>query len=215
MRLNSSGFVYKIAFFDHKHPFHWPVPRELQTNLCVVFWRFLLNLAKIPLFHLLIILFGLFDLLFIWLEWGVIAVVTIIATGIAGYRPAWLENDDPNKFFVPIERWPKTRSGRHFWPIIPIAILACGYWLVKLSIYLFRSVTEWGNMLRDNPTTLKMSIVILLSILALVTIIIGIYKFRRSETWKMTREVIKAKKQGICPTVTFVPPHPAGSRPTS
>lgn len=96
MRLKKKGIVAEIAYGWLSHEV------SARTNICPLFWRFVLCL------------------LFCVLAIVVVPLFFVIGFFIGG-RPSVLKGDDPAKFLTPYRRWPKIR-GYRIWPVLVIGV---------------------------------------------------------------------------------------------
>ncbi len=184
MKIKRGGFVCQVAYFWRKD---WQVPD--QTNLCNLFWRFILNLIPVSIIYLFV---------------TCIALVILAFASLVGFlfakRPGFDSNNKKMEM-VDFKHWPVVKGRR----IYPIYILAFALvWLLRHYI-----VGGGGLILTALGSTMFWAFIgILLAIILLVILIIflkiGVKKMIASETGQLCIGMIRAKKQRFCPIVEIV-----------
>ena len=149
----------------------------LQINHCRFWKRFILMLVIVwPV---------------IILTLGIGITIGFIITLPFAVRPA-IFKEESREFFIPYKKWPRIK-GHLLRPI---------YFLLLFGLYYFQSLfLALFTLITTN---------IGLSIIGVIAgIILLIYSFKllsKTEAYQLTQDYPKAKKQGICPIITFVDP---------
>lgn len=188
MKIKRGGFVCQVAYFWRKKG-HIPD----QTNLCSLFWRFLLNL--IPVAILL----------------SIVCCVLLVVWGLAYFfgflfaqRP-YLDAKKNEWEMVYFEHWPVVR-GRRIYPIWLSAF--CLGWLIRDYIL---ELGGWTFIVLSSSNFWLAVGLLLLAVLAIILLVVvivflrlGFKKAIASETAQLCLGMIKAKKQRFCPIVEIV-----------
>ncbi|MCH7758965.1 hypothetical protein IID20_01250 [Patescibacteria group bacterium] len=175
MEIRKDSFVWKVAYGVAGLP-----PRN--PNLCRFFWRFVwMFFIGIPVTYFL---GGL-----------VMGLMFLISLPFAA-RPGIFSGDIGNSF-VSYRKWPEIKGYR----IRPI------YFLLPFVLYYFRSVFFWLADVAVFIFSLMVTNIGLSIIGACVVAFLLFYSFkllRKTEAYQLTKSYLGAKKQGICPLITFI-----------
>ncbi|HEY4511691.1 MAG TPA: hypothetical protein VJH55_02520 [Candidatus Paceibacterota bacterium] len=173
MELDKSSWIFKVAYGLDEK-----YDRPQQVSLCLLFWRFWTHLL-------------------FWWPIGIVVMTTlIVATSTVGfffgYRPSTAKGED---FYV---QYPLPRVfGLRLWPISLITLIATAYYLPGITM---RTV-EWVS---SAPKNINLSTFWWITGFLLCSFLTRmVWKFLGTETWKMCKEYVKAKKQKVCPIVTI------------
>lgn len=182
MYLQRGGFIDRVAYG------YRGADKPAQTNLCKLFWRFLLSLFIVWPSHILVVL---------PLAYTIEGLCFVFAFPFA-MRPRVFKQDGKGSAFVPIQHWPK-RDGQNFKPIWPMLAIAAGVglWFAGVALY---SVRLAILAFLTNHVTWTVANAMVFTVL-LVWLIRGLSK---SGTFAFVAAYVSAKKQRVCPTVTFV-----------
>lgn len=160
-----------------------------KTNVCCLFWRMILSIFLI---YPLIIFFGSITCACVLL---VAAIVIPLFWLIGLLFCHWIypdSNKDSNRLFKykKIENWPLTFQGHQVYPISIIALLTILTGLVW-------SFVKWWDVWLVGFASL--------GFLALIIYFLPskFAKIRNSEFWQLIKAYWKAKKEKVCPIVTF------------
>ncbi len=176
VKIRRGSFITQVAYL-------WVADNQIPhtTSLCVLFWRFWFGVVT-----------G-----FVVSVFFICALAILFFLGFfMGQRPAIPKGDSQNArnddLFRPYSRWPKFR-GHRVWPVVPLVTVFL-IWIIVPSL-------SWMLVLR-----FLFDLVVVVTAIALVIfVVIGANKVRRTETWSLTKEWFKAKKQKVCPLVEIVP----------
>lgn len=196
MNVNPDGALFKITYGWGKVP--------NQTSVCLMFWRALLSLLIIWPWIFGTRLFG----------WIVRIVFAIPAFLLFGHRPAgpdWRFKDQlPSELglpFVPIKWWPRTSKGIMIMPGVIILLIIVAAIIVWVVIYFFLYKFLYGMVTRDFfggivfGTTAGLWI--FSSFMALAFLFILYLYASDTEGWRLFKAFVRAKKNKVCPLVTF------------
>jgi len=193
MEFKKNGFLYKIAYGFNDND-NMPT----KTNLCRFFWK------TISMFFLgwpiILILLSIFEVFVIF--W-VIPICFLFAKYPMGMITYLVSNKGIN--LENFKTWPKIGGHRIYplWIIPPLFIIIIV--MAKFQSFI-NSVSEIGYALTSRETIIfyaRLGIVVGVVIL-LIGLCIGFCALFHSETWKLIRGYISAKKKKICPMVEFV-----------
>ncbi len=179
MMVKKDGWITNI---DYGYLLAPMMPYTQKTNLCTLFWQFVLGLF---IGWPLSILFGVTILTF-----------SIFFGFFVGVRPAILKSDKTDNSFVPIKSLP--RIGKN--PILPIYIflplgtIALIWNLVKPH---WSMIKEFWQQFFASNTSLMTTGGVLLSAMT----IYFLYKVKDTEPVQLLKEFIAAKKAKVCPIV--------------
>lgn len=170
-KLKRDGFVIKVAYYLNEE---YEIPA--RTNLCWLFWRFVLHLFIIlPIFFIVACLF--------------LAVASIFGIFL-GDRITICEGDDSkNHIMTEIKNWPFKIRGHRILPIY-IVLVVLGLYLVWLV-----SLATWVTVL------VEVAAGVALACAALAVIFVLIKKGMRTQTMALFTAWLKAKKQRVCPII--------------
>ncbi|MCH7758964.1 hypothetical protein IID20_01245 [Patescibacteria group bacterium] len=168
--------IKKDSFLWKVAYFNTPSHRQPQsTNLCRFFWRFVwMFFIGVP---------------FACLALGIFVGFVFIISFLFALYPTLLK-ENSGKEFAPYKKWPRIKG----YLLRPI------YLLLPLVLYYLRSVfLALFTLITTN---------IGLSIMGICMIVIGlIFGFKllsKTEAYQLTKSYLGAKKQGVCPIITFV-----------
>ncbi|HEX8974569.1 MAG TPA: hypothetical protein VF817_03730 [Patescibacteria group bacterium] len=186
MKIKKEGFVYKVAY-----GLSGGCPRK--TNLCKLFWRFLLmffigwpivGIAYCAIHFIFYIFFP--------------AIGYTLGFWIA-HRPPVFKGDYKGDSLIPYDKWPTIKG----WRVYPIYGVAVAFILFnpKDTMMVGRSTivgiakhTVFSGFFWSWVAGVAVFVILLCMTKAV----------KKSETYKMFVEFAKAKKQKICPTVEIV-----------
>lgn len=199
MELKKDGVLYGVAY-------GWTSSKPLNTNLCQFFWRVVLS------FFVVWPLFTLWKVVDYSLIRGVGSVIAFVFFGCrltSWKETVWYQRDRhvaPSLPFKQISWWPKYEgvnislasifTGLLLIAMICFVVCAMAYMLVYEGFY--KLVFCGWLFANSTATTLTLSLIGLI-VLAVVYSIVT-----KTEGWKMTSEFVKAKKQKVCPLISFV-----------
>ena len=172
-KIKKDSFVYKVAYGLTSFP-------PLQINHCRFWKRFILMLVIV------------WPIVILFLGIGM-TIGFIITLPFAG-RPAILK-EESGEFFIPYKKWPKIKG--HF--LRPI------YFLLPLGLYYFPGLYYFRSLFLTLFTLITTNIGLSIMGICMIAILL-IYSFKllsKTEAYQLTQDYLKAKKQGICPMITF------------
>jgi MFS family permease len=102
---------------------------------------------------------------------------------------------DTKGILRPYRKWPKIK-GHHVYPITVFLIFVVALGIVRLGMYIGMYNLIFG-------TSIIVGIVVLM-IVVLWFIASSFQTFRESDTFQLVRSYIRAKKDKVCPTITFI-----------
>jgi hypothetical protein len=179
VQISKDSFVYKVAYGYEKE-----YNRPASGSLCSLLGHFFLSLLILTPSNFLLnlalgVVFGFFGLL-------------------SGYRLALKDDGPKNDIFVKIEKWPTIQGHR----ALPIVIIPALGFVTGLTWLLILVRSDLLALLMNPFFWFATSAVITLTLLTW-----GIRSFLRSESYSIFRAYLKAKKDKVCPLVTFVSDH--------
>jgi hypothetical protein len=185
MEFKRSGFVYQVAY-GLRSPDNYP----MQTNLCRLFWRFVLML---------------FPWVFLVCFSVVFAIVSYSYGVFFASKPTIFdftedrEKRASNAAFVPYKHWP-TVAGKRIYPIWVIAAAYVIHALLTTDV-----ADSVGHSVGNVVSLMADYFPIVFSVIGLTIIVVyTIGTIRKSEWLTLVKGYIKAKKEKVCPIVRFV-----------
>lgn len=190
MKIKKKGFVCQVAYFWGKD---FQIPD--QTNLCSLFWRFVLNI--IPVGIMFTVIFSIA---------GVILSMASVFGFLFAKRPGEVRSTTPDGWgMVDYKRWP-TIKGRRIYPIWILAF-ALG-WLIRdpilLSLRWIFACLSSSEFWMPVGLIFGVIVAIILLVIVVVFLRLGFEKVLASETGQLCLGMIKAKKEKFCPIVEIV-----------
>ncbi|MBI5077170.1 hypothetical protein HZB94_02210 [Candidatus Falkowbacteria bacterium] len=185
MTISKNSALYKYTYLWYRPP------ENNQTNLCQFFWRFILAISVFPisagiLFALAIFFSIIFEL------------IAVIFCGY--YFPPTVPFINPEDYRR-ISWLPKIK-GYHILPIYPIILSGCGFlcWQYPVALEVIGLIA-------------LMVLFILLGI-AIIALFGRCFSFvKKSSAYQLTAAYIKAKKERVCPIITFIDGQTAAENP--
>ena len=180
MKICKKGFVYKVAYVLSSKP-------PERTNLCRLFWRFILFFFVVwPLVVTLITIITITQL--------ICAPFLFLFTR----RPIFFGFFERElRISVPFKKWPKI-FGKRVWPIVPLSIAGLIYLISLMSAATWKSTGVYSLWILGGAVAILIT-------MFLVMIIVELLKgTRKSESWQLFSGYIKAKKNRVCPIVEIV-----------
>src|SRR3989344_5672685 len=180
MKFNRDGFLFRVVY-GWKNKSDTPEKKH-QTNICSLFWA---TVFAVLLAWPFIIITSIF--------WWVVRIVGAIpAMVLFGYKPTGYSWKSHPLSFVPIEWWPKVTIYEKKWHVMPIVLILVlvtfliGSFVVIVVVFVLRYV-----------------IVSSVLVMILIIIIMKAPNPKKTEVWRMVTSFVKAKKEKVCPIVTF------------
>lgn len=192
MDVKKNGLSYRLAY-------GWTKKDPEAGNLCTFFWRSLFGLFVAWPAILLSISFG-------WVVRIIGAPIALIGFGCKPAGPSWrfnMVNDDLFPF-ERIERWPKLAGDIHIMPAVVALYLTC---LVGVPWLLFIFIKHiLIEVYRDPRGALAANIVFtfVAATVSAKTVMWFLTLKRKPEWLRITHEFLRAKKNRLCPMITFV-----------
>ncbi len=184
MRIRKDTWHYRVWRFTH---YFWDEIGEYntlpeQTNLCRYVNRTIL--MPIPI----CVGFGLLMALCVVII--VIGNVLTVLSGTGIFLVA--EKHRPMKYFPPM------RFGARQIPIPAVVLPSYGLLVIAAIVYIY----PWTTLMYVGYGAGGLGALALLYVVG-ATIVDGFRRAGRQDGWQLFRQYLKAKKQGICPLVTF------------
>jgi hypothetical protein len=178
MKLRKKGLLVKMAYAFKRED---DIPK--RTSLCKFFWRFIGHLVVVPIFFF-------------------IFFISLLVASFFGFFVAKRPTVFKNGSMVHYEKWPSV-CGHRIYPIsILLGIFIC--YVIRESVLESTSIIK--ESIYNNIHILK-SPITLYVIIGISIIIIGLISYRmfkKSETYRLIKAYIRAKKEKVCPIIEII-----------
>lgn len=184
MEIKKGSFVYKVAYGNTKK---YKIPN--QTNLCRLFWRF------IGMFFVVWPILGLL--------YGILVTVLSVAGFLVAHRLTLFKGDShTDNLFIPIKHWPQMREHRVY-PIVVLLIAG----VAKSLIFWYQAIgyASWVALIAVAKFFVSNIVLSIIgSIIAVMLAIFLVHSFLKTETGRLFKSYVAAKKQKVCPLINIV-----------